>query len=216
MKKLFDLIDKRSINVAPGVKRIPGEAVSTLFDCKELLSTVLKDAENYRKSVTADCEAIKKKAEMEGFAAGYDQWTQMVGSLEKEISRVKGELQKVVMTVALKAAKKIVTTEISVNPQVTVDMVSNTLKTVAQHKRIVVYVSKQDYDNIEKEKNNIKNIFEELESLVIRERDDLGVGDFVIETEGGIINARLKDRWRTLEAAFEAMGATIIGGKEES
>lgn len=216
MKKLFDLIDKRSINVAPGVQRIPGEAVTTLFDCQELLATVKKDAEEYRKSVVADCEEIKKKAEMEGFAAGYDQWTQMVGSLEKEISRVKGELQKVVMTVALKAAKKIVTTEISVNPQVTVDMVSNTLKTVAQHKRIVVYVSKQDYDNIEKEKNNIKTIFEELESLVIRERDDLGVGDFVIETEGGIINARLKDRWKTLEAAFEAMGATIKGEKEAS
>ena len=167
------------------------------------------------KEVAAECEGLKRQAEIAGFAAGFDQWAQMASALEKEIGLVKGELQKVVMNVAMKAAKKIVTTELSVNPQVTLDMVSNTLKTVAQHKRIVIYVSKQDYDRIEKEKGKIKTIFEELESLVIPEPDDLGVGDFIIETEGGIINARLKNRWRTLEAALESLGATV-SGKEAS
>jgi type III secretion protein L len=207
------LIDGRPI--APQGKRLPQEAYSTLLDCQELLATVKKDADEYRKSVAAECEEIKKRAEIEGFAAGYDQWTQMVASLEKEIGRVKGELQKVVMNVAIKAAKKIVTTELTVNPQVTLDMVTNTLKTVAQHKRIVVYVSKPDYELIEKEKNKLKVVFEELESLAIRERDDLEVGDFIVETEGGIINARIKDRWRTLEAALESLGATV-SGKEAS
>lgn len=211
-KKFFVLIDGRSITA--NEKRIPSEAFSTLLDCEGLLDTVKQDALAYRKSVVAECEEIKKRAEIDGFAAGYEQWTQVVGSLEKEIARVKGELQKVVMNVAMKAAKKIVTTELSVNPQVTLDMVSNTLKTVAQHKRIIVYVSKQDFELIEKEKSSIKTIFEELESLSIRERDDLGVGDFIIETEGGIINARIKDRWKTLEAALESLGATVSSAKE--
>ena len=213
-KKFFVLIDGRSIT--SNEKRIPQEAFSTLLDCEGLLETVKKDALAYRKSVVKECDEIKKRAEIEGFAAGYDQWAQTVGALEKEISRVKGELQKVVMNVAIKAAKKIVTTELSVNPSVTLDMVSNTLKTVAQHKRIVVYVSKQDFELIEKERNKIKTIFEELESLSIREREDLGAGDFIIETEGGIINARIKDRWKTLEAALESLGATISSAKEAS
>lgn len=213
-KKLFVLIDGRPVTT--NEKRIPEEAFACVLDCNELLATVKKDAETYRKQVAAECEELKKRAEVAGFAAGFDQWAQMVHALEREIGRVKGELQKVIMNVAMKAAKKIVTTELSVNPQVTVDMVSNTLKTVAQHKRIVIYVSKQDYECIEKEKNKIKMIFEELESLVIKEREDLGVGDFIIETEGGIINARLKDRWRTLEAALESLGATVSGSKEAS
>jgi type III secretion protein L len=208
-KKFFALIDGRP--VAPQGKKLPQEAYSTLLDCQGLLATVKKDADEYRKKVAAECEELKKKAEIEGFAAGYNQWAQMVAALEKEIGRVKGELQTVVMTVAIKAAKKIVTTELTVNPQVTLDMVTNTLKTVAAHKKIVVYVSKQDYELIDKEKNKIKLVFEELESLTIRERDDLGVGDFIIETEGGIINARVKDRWRTLEAALESLGATVSG-----
>lgn len=212
-KKFFVLIDGRPI--APNTKILPKEAYSTLLDCQEMLATVKKDADEYRKKIAAECEELKKRAEIEGFGAGFDQWAQMTASLEKEIGKVKGELQKVVMNVAIKAAKKIVTTELTVNPQVTFDMVSNTLKTVAQHKRIVVYVSKQDYEYIEKEKNRLKPIFEELESLAVRERDDLEVGDVVIETEGGIINARVKDRWRTLEAALESFGATVAGKEEQ-
>ena len=91
-------------------------------------------------------------------------------------------------------------------------MVKSTLKSVAQHKKIVIYVSKQDFDALDKNKNEIKTLFEQLESLSIRERDDIEPGGFTIESEYGIINAQIKDRWRTLEAAFEALYEQIRQG----
>ena len=67
-------------------------------------------------------------------------------------------------------------------------------------------VSKKDYEYLEKDKSKIKALFEELDTLSLRERDDVESGGCIIETEGGIINARLEDRWKTLEGAFEALG----------
>ena len=47
-----------------------------------------------------------------------------------------------------------------------------------------------------------------LESFVIRERAGIQPGGCVIETEGGIINARLENQWRTLEKAFDTLSKT--------
>lgn len=215
-QKFFSLIDGRTVTMAPGTKRIPGDAFSMLVNCTELLEAVKKDAEVYRKQVATECEALKGRAEAEGFQAGFDQWTQMVGYLEKEVEKVRGELQKVVMPVALKAAKKIVAAELQSNPNVILDIISSTLKSIAQHKRIVLYVGKQDFELVESSKSKLKTIFEELESLSIREREDIEPGGCVIETEVGIINARLQDRWRTLETALEHLTSAIAQEKKSS
>jgi len=212
---LFTLLDDRNVCVAPGCKKLSAEAFSTLLECKDLLATVQQDAEAYRKGVAQECELLKEQAEREGFQSGYDKWLEVVSQLEAEIARVKGELQRVVMSVAMKAARKIVTTELTTRPEVISDIVSHTLKTVAQHKRIVVYVNKEEYPIVEAVKTELKDIFDELESLSIREREDVELGGCVIETERGIINARLKDRWRSLEAALKHLATTVHQGPEE-
>ena len=214
--KFFSMIDGRPVAIAPGIKRLSAKAFSTLLSCKELLETTKRDAEEYRKQVAAECEEIKAHAEKEGFQAGFEQWTQTVSYLEGEIAKVQKELQKVVMPVAVKAAKKIVAAELKVNPEVVLDIVASTLKSIAQHKRVVLYVNKKDFDLLESSKSKLKPIFEELESLSIRDRDDIEPGGCVVETEVGIVNARLEDRWRTLEAALEHIASAIMPEKEAS
>ncbi len=216
LPKFLSLIDGRSVTVAPRTKIIRQDSFSALVTAQELLQTVQKDAEEYKKKIIRECEEIKAQAEKDGFQAGYEQWVETVRNLEIEIQKVREDLQKSVMPVALKAAKKIVATELQTNPNAIVDIVMSTLKTIAQHKRIVLYVSRQDFEAIDSNKNKIKQLFEDLESFSIREREDVEPGGCVIETEVGIINARLKDRWATLEAAFEALSQALKRDREES
>jgi len=208
-KKYFSLIHGDTITQAPKTKIIPQEDYSKLLSGEEALKLVLEDAEKYRKTVVKECEELKAEAVKDGFNQGYQEWTAQLAKMEEEIAKVQGEVQKLVMPIALKAAKKIVATELSVQPNAIVEIVSGALKSVSQHKRIVIYVNKDDYAALEKSKNKLKDTFESLESLSIRERDDVEQGGCIIETEGGIINARLKDRWKNLEAAFEALADTL-------
>ncbi len=208
-KKYFSLIYGNTISKAPNTKIIPQEDFSKLLSGEDALKAVLEDAEKYRKQVAAECEELKAQAVKEGFEEGYKEWTVQLAKMEEEIARVQGDMQKLVMPIALKAAKKIVSSELTLQPNAIVDIVAGALKSVSQHKRIVIYVNKEDYKKLEQSKNKLKDIFESLESLSIRERDDVEQGGCIIETEGGIINARLKDRWKNLEAAFEALADTI-------
>lgn len=202
-KKFFSLIKHGSIHIAPKTKVIPAEQFSTLLEAQEVLNAVRTDAENYKLLVADECEKLKEHAHKEGFEEGFSQWVEKIAEVESEIQKVRSDLEKMLIPVALKAAKKIVGREIELSEETIVDIVSNALKAVAQHKKVTIYVSKKDMPILDAHRSRVKQLFENLETLSIRERSDINPGGCVIETEGGIINAQIENQWRVLEKAFE-------------
>lgn len=204
-KKFFSLIHGDAVHIAPKTKVLPASALSTLATAEEVLEKVKDDAEQFRKEVAAECEAEKEQAQKEGFEKGFLEWIERIASLEQEIQKTHENVQKLVVPIALKAAKKIVGRELEASEDTVVDIVANSLKSVAQHKRIRVYVNREDLDALERNRERLKKLFEALESFSIRERDDIEPGGCIIETEGGIINAQLSNQWEIMENAFEKL-----------
>lgn len=207
-KKCFSLISGEEVFLGPKSKVIPAESFSTLLSAEEILVKVKEDAENYRLEVLKECEKLKEAAQQEGFEAGFREWVQHVAALEEEVIRVRTDLEKMLVPVALKAAKKIVGREIELSEETIVDIVSNALKQVSQHKKVTIYVNPKDLERLEASRVRLRKIFESLEVLSLRQRGDISPGGCVIETEGGIINAQIENQWRALEQAFERVMST--------
>lgn len=207
-KKFISLIHGNDIHIAPETKIVPADTFSSLLQATEMLEAVKEDAKQYKLSVAKECETVKEQAFKEGFEAGFQEWAKHIAYLEKEIEKAHQEVQKVVVPLALKAAKKIVGREIELNPETTVDIMTNSLKAVSQHKKIVIFVNRKDLEVLDKHKEQLKKLFEHLESLSIRERNDVQPGGCIIETESGIINAQLANKWQALEQAFAMASET--------
>jgi len=111
--------------------------------------------------------------------------------------------KKLIVDLALKAAKKIVGIELEQKPDTIIDIVSNTLKPVAQHEKITIFVHPQDIKILEENRPKLKAILEMAKSLSIEENADIKRGGCVVETEAGIINAELEHQWLALETAFK-------------
>lgn len=204
MKKIFSLIFGDEVRLAPEQKFIPAKEFSHLQDATEILETLQKEALIFRKKVAAECEVLKEKGFEEGFAEGLKSFDEHLFLLDEELKRLREDVQKKILPLSLKAARKIVGEELKLHPDRIVDIVLNSLKPVTQHKTITIYVNKQDLDILEKHKPKLRGIFEHLESLSLQERSDIEAGGCMIETEAGIINAQLENQWRALESAFEA------------
>jgi type III secretion protein L len=211
-KKFFSLIYGDKVHVAPETKVVSGEEFSALMNAEEILQKVKQDALKYREEVTAECEKIKEQAAKEGFEEGFSKWAEQLALLEKHIAEVGKTYENVLVPVATKAAKKIVGQELEMREDTIVDIVSNILKAVAQHKKITIYVNRKHLQTLEQNRPKLKNLFEELQSLSIRERNDIDEGGCVVETEGGIINAQLANQWQLLEQAFD----TILKGPKQA
>lgn len=188
---------------ARGQKVVPADDFSTLVSSEELLRAVQEDALAYRQKVAVEAETLKEAAERAGYDEGLAQWADQIACLESEIQQVSERIKQLIIPVALQAAKKIVGREMTLNPETIADIVATHLKAVAGHRRVNIYCHKDDLERIKAKKSQLEGLFEQLESLVIQEREDIQQGGCIIETEAGIINAQPDQVWRALEEVFE-------------
>jgi type III secretion protein L len=202
--KFFSLFSKNEVRIAPGKKAIPAAEFSTLLDGHEILERVKHEAENFRQETAIEAEKIKEQAFQEGFQEGLISLNKHLLSLDRELKQIREEIQKKILPLSLKAARKIIGEELKIHPDRIVEITLTSLKPVTQHRKIIIYVNKADLDMIEANRPKIKQIFEHLDSLSIQERGDIEPGGCIIETEAGIINAQLENQWRALESAFES------------
>lgn len=214
-KKIFSLIYGEQITTSPRQKIIPASSVSTLIEAQEILDKIKKDAIEYRLNVTKECEQIKEEAYQKGFEEGLNQLTSQLVHLEEVSAHHKEELQKMVIPLALKIAKKIVIKEIELSRETIVEMIAAHLKTVAQHKKIVLSVNPEDLEVVETHKPRLRAIFEKLETFSIMPRKDIAKGGFIIQTDIGIVDGQLEARWHVLEKFFEKLNATKLASQGE-
>lgn len=212
--KCFSLLYGNAIHLAGKRKIIPADEVSKLLDGEALLKAVQDEAVRYKIQVTKECEALKERAQQEGFAAGFAVWSEHLAHAEEQLLQARKELEKIVVPAALKAAKKIVGREIALSEDTIVDIVMSSVKTVAQHKKVIIYVNRNSKELLERHRQRLRQLFEQLEVLSIQEREDLSDGSCVIETEKGIINARIELQWEILENAFKGLMKKVDRGQE--
>jgi len=204
MSKFFSLIFSGEIHRAEDDKVLPEEEFSVLLDAKEVLAKAKEDVKTYMLQNQEECEKVLQKAEEAGFNKGLTEFNKQILLYEQKIKQMEHELQKMVLPLALKAAKKIVGRELDTIPETIVDIVRQTLKPVTQNHHIKIYVNKKDREILEEKKQDLKNALDQVQTFAIEEREDVSLGGCIIETEAGIINASLENQWRALESAFEA------------
>ncbi|MDF2550379.1 MAG: Type secretion ATPase inhibitor [Chlamydiales bacterium] len=204
-RKFFSLIYGNEVHISPNQKVIKEAEFSKLLEGRELLQEIEREALQLKEEVAIEAEKVKELAEQQGFEAGFAKFFSQIAHLEETIQGAKDELRQVIVPLAIKAAQKIVGREIALDPTTIVDIVASNLKAVSQHKKIVIYVNRDELEVIEEHKERLKKMCESLESLSIRPRDDIESGGCSIETEVGIINAQLSNQWLIIENAFQKM-----------
>jgi len=204
MSKYFSLIFSGEIHRAEEDKVLPEEEYSVLLDAQEVLAKAKEDVKTYLKLNKEECQKVLKKAEESGFNQGLTEFNKQILLYEQKMKVMEHDLQKMILPLALKAAKKIVGRELETTPDTIVDIVRQTLKPVTQNHHIKIYVNKKDLELLEKKKSELKKSLDQVQTFSIEEREDVSPGGCIIETEAGIINASLENQWRALESAFEA------------
>ncbi len=202
MTKLFSLLSNKEIHLSPGKKSISAEEFSKLLSVEDLLATIEEERKDLQDEMEIEREKKKEEGFQEGVSEGLASLNQHVLSLDRAIKNLRNDLQENILSLSLIAAKKIVGEEISLHPERIADIILTAIKPITQHKKIILYVNREDLPMIEEKKGLLKEAFEHLESLSIQERSDIEKGGCIIETEAGIINAQLENQWRALESAF--------------
>lgn len=204
MSKFFSLIYSGEIRQGTDEKVIPSDELSELLSGIEVLKKAKEDVKTYLNQNKEDCKKYLEEAKEAGFNEGLSKFNHQILHYEQRIKKMEHDLQKTILPLVLKAAKKIVGRELELKPETIVDIVRQTLKPVTQSHHIKIFVAKEDKEILEKKKKELREILEQVKTFIVEEKEDITRGGCIIETEAGIINASLENQWRALEAAFEA------------
>jgi type III secretion protein L len=203
MSRLFALIEGGEVHPDSDKKVIPSEDFSQLLTASDLLEKTRSDILSAQEKTEKEAEDLKKKGYDDGYQEGLTQLNEQILGLDNEKKRLRHEMNQLILPLALKAAKKIVAGELKSQPETIVNIVLQALAPVMQNHQITIYVNKADKDILETEKPQLKEKLEQIQSLAIKEREDVSQGGCIIETESGIINATIENQWRGIESAFD-------------
>lgn len=201
--KLFSLIYQGDIHPSKDEKVIPAEAYSQLLSAEEVLNKAREDAEAFLEKTRKKAEELKEEAKEAGLQEGLSTFNEAVLNFDREIKKLRHEMHRMVLPIALKAAQKIVGDQLKLHPETIVDIVLKAIGPISQSHRVTIFVSKNDKQYLDAERAKIKEILAQVDSLSIQEKAGLSDGSCVIQTEKGLINATLENQWEALERAFQ-------------
>lgn len=199
----FSLVDKKDIHTSKK-KIIPAKDFSQLIHANEIIEKAKEEAKKIIDETMINCEEIKAQAKQEGFEEGLIQFNQHILYLEDKIKALRHEVQKAMLPLVLKAAKRIIGEELELNPQSVVHVVMQAIKSVTQCRHVKLFVNKEDLESLEAEKPKIKALFEHLDTFQIEVSPEVSKGGLIIETEKGILNATLEQQFGALKRAMES------------
>ena len=202
---LFSYFSTATVSTDQGKKVISKKDLSQVLTAAEVLQKAEEEIKQYREKVEIECQELKKSAQEEGFQKGLEQFNTHLLALEQEAKKMYLEMQKVIIPIALKAAKKIVGKEIELKPDIIVDIVIQAMAPAKESRKIKIMVNKADFEALEQSRPKLKELFTQLQVLTIQESPDISPGGCTIETEAGMINATSEHQWKALENAFASV-----------
>jgi len=163
----------------------------------------LKKAEKEKKDYLASLEAEyeKKKTELEAhYQKKLEELTTLLQAIKDSFEKTVLELDEEVLKIALNIAKVMIFKEVEANPEVTLGVIREALRYIAEGSKLSLRVNPKEFEHI---KDALR--FENKKGCKLELIPDEGIspGGVFIESEFGVIDATFETRWKKL---LEALG----------
>jgi flagellar assembly protein FliH len=218
--------------------RAEEEAAALLASAREEAEKLRREAEEERERILAEAEEEREKIREEAYAAGFEEGLrsgreeaaaeyseklaaaeQVRREAEEESARLLElaeeerrarimESEGEILKLAVEIAEKIITGKIDESPEAWMQMVRKAVERVAGAKEVVVRVAPEDEEFVVLRLGTVKEVLSEAPPVQVVADSSLKKGDFVLQTDLGQVDGRLKEQLNKIAQALqeEAMG----------
>lgn len=211
--------------------KIREEAKKIHEEAKSEAEQIIAEAQNKSKKLIEQsklyCETAKANAEREGFAEGKKEGKSqgleevknsilaardLLAQLTAERDEIAKKAEPNLAKLAVKIAERVIASEVSVNPAVIVNMVKANLERVKEREQVILHVHPGDLETVKAKQDFFTQLIPSVRNLEIQADPRIEQGGCMIETDFGILDARISTQLEAIEQAF----SSFEGKKEES
>lgn len=183
-------------------KLIKKDVHSAREEGKQILSGAEDQAESIVSKAEADADAIRAKAKDEGYEAGLGELHDLIAEFREQRKKLLEDSRDDILKLAVKIAGKILGREVEQSEDALTDIVLRAMRGIGTEKRIEVRVSPDDLKAIRKNRKKLLDEVGPNKEIELREDPTVTPGGCIVESDLGIIDARLETQLRVLERAL--------------
>jgi len=223
IKYIEEPADEEQPEIRPTPEEIRAEAKE---EAEKIVEQGKKEAAEIRKKAQKEVEALLREVQEEARTKGYEDglmkgrkegveaWEGIFKKFDFKVSELAEKAEKweeefpgQVIDLSIEVARRIIGEELEKHPETIIPRVQEILKELAQVGEVLIKVSPRDYPLLEAAEEQLTSENGGLKRINIIATDELENGDFLVETQFGGIDGRvrtqlemlseeLKKRWR--------------------
>lgn len=167
-----------------------------------LVASARDEAERELAAARDEAEHIRRKAEAEGRERGLGAVTELLVGARAAASRARANAEAELRTLAVRIAEKILGRELALDPAAVVDVAAAAMRHAGEPREVLVRCAPEDLDALERGKPRIVERCRAAQLVRFVADERVGRGGCIVETELGVVDARLSTQLEAIERAL--------------
>jgi type III secretion protein L len=177
-----------------------------VFDAKlegeRLLAEAREQAERVVAAARDDAERIGRKAEAEGRERGLAAVTELLVGARAVAARARAWAEAELRALGVRIAEKLLGRELALDPAAVVDVAATAMRHAGEPRELVVRCASEDLEALERGKPRLVERCRAAQAVRFVADDRVARGGCIVETELGVVDARLSTQLEAIERAL--------------
>lgn len=178
-----------------------------VFDAKLEGDKAIAEARAAAERIVAEArdeaERVRRKAEAEGRERGLQAVTELLVGARAAAARARAGAEAELRALAVRVAEKLLGRELKLDSSAVVDVTSEALQHAGQPRELVLRCAPEDLEALERGKPRLLERCRAAQAVRFAADERVARGGCIIETELGIVDARLSTQLEAIERALK-------------
>ena len=188
----------------PSARRaiVDGDVFESKLEAERLVAEARAAAERELAAARDEAERLRRKAELEGREKGLGAVTELLVGARLATAKARANAEGDLRALAVRIAEKILGRELALDGNAVVDVAAEALRHVGEPRELVLRCSPDDLAALERGKPRLIERCRAAQALSFSPDDAIARGGCIIETELGVVDARLSTQLEAIERAL--------------
>jgi len=185
---------------APVVK---GDAYDATIEAARIVDAARARADQIHETAERERQTVIEAAHREGYERGLQQWNAAITEADAARDRYLAESELELIRLAVRIAQKIIGAELRLNPETIVSLAREAMQSLGRERSVTLRVSPDDLELMRGRIDSLRETGGPQRLIEVVSDRSVGLGGCIVESEYGVIDARLETQIRCMEAILE-------------
>lgn len=167
-----------------------------------LRQSALDDIEQLKTTAREEAYAHAKQELITQYEDKFAELGQAIKSLMDDKKTLIRESEGELLKLSIKVAEQIIRSEISLNQGIALNIVAEAINKISDRDKVLVKVSRHDFDYVQKNKERLMALMDDLRNLMVQEDPSIEPGGCLIETDLGYVDSRVSVKLESIKSAL--------------